>query len=127
MQKEGMKKIVLEANNFLKSVSSNYAKATTEAEKKAALNYIESAMNDAISRDTMTGYTGAYYMLPQEMCCGAEIPMYRMYIASIFVPELKNVFTHDYISGQMQEFIKRINPDTPLVNATFFYEVNATS
>ena len=122
MQKEGMKKVVLESNNFLKSITTKYNAAKTEAEKKAALNYIEDAMYDAITRDTMTGYNGDYYMLPQEMCCGAEIPMYRMYIASIFIPSLANVFTKEYISQQAHDFIERINPNSPLKDAVWFYE-----
>ena len=123
MQKEGMEKVVFEANNFLSTVMNKYKAATTDAERQKALEYVKDALEEAASRDTMTGYVGDYYMLPQEMCCGAQIPMYRMYIASIFVPSLAEEFTQEYISEQAKEFINKINPASPLKDAVWFYEV----
>ena len=121
MQKEGMSKLVVEANNLYKFINDAYSKATTDSEKKAALNIIVDRAEDLMNRDTVQGYSGEYYFLPQEMCCGAEIPMYRMYIASIFVPGLADTFTDEFITQQLHDFFYRINPETPLLDAKVLY------
>ena len=65
----------------------------------------------------MAGYTGDYYFIGQEVCNGPEVVLYKMYVASIFVPELITVFSEDAINTAFRDYMTSLNPLTELKDA----------
>lgn len=117
----GLKKIVMEAQTLYQKIMTRYAAATTDAEKTAALNYIESMVDAAKNHPVMAGYSGDFYFIGQEVCNGPEVVLYKMYVASIFCPSLSSVYTEDYLNAQFKEYMTALNPNTELINAKVFY------
>ncbi|MCQ2070539.1 MAG: hypothetical protein MJZ68_05375 [archaeon] len=121
MQRDGMTTIVVEVQTLFQKIGKAYDSATTAEEKAAALRTIEKGAVVATTDDTMKGYTGSFYFVGQETCNGPESIFLKMYLASLFVPELKNVYTLDNINSQFKEYMKMLNPDSILVDAELFY------
>lgn len=121
MQKDGMTTIVVEIQTLFQKIDKAYNSATTDEERAAALHLIKKGAEIAAADDTMKGYTGGFYFVGQETCNGPESIFLKMYLASLFVPELKTVYTLDNINSQFKEYMTMLNPDSILVNADLFY------
>ena len=113
----GMKKIVMEAQTLYQKIMKAYGEATDDAGRKAALETIDTMVSRAVDHTVMQGYTGDFFFIGQEICNGPEVVLYKMYVASIFIPALSSVFTEEYINGQFDDYLNALNPDSVLKGA----------
>ena len=121
MQRLGMTKVVGEAQTLFQKIIAAYDSAASDSERAAALKLIEPEAVAITEHDTFVGYNGSFALIGQEICNGPEVVLYKMFVASYFIPELADKYTVSYLTQQYQKYMKNLNPDTCLVNAEVFY------